>query len=74
MGKVISNNWFPAAERSIAPAFEEAALRIAERLAIRSVAETLTYDALNRGAKRVAHAILALRGRGWPMAGGACAT
>src|SRR5262245_63036404 len=46
-------------EQSIPDRFEEQAAKYPNRLAIKSSNCALTYDALNRAANRVAHAVLA---------------
>lgn len=51
-----------ALRRSVPDLFEQAVAKHAERLAVRGRARELTYDALNRRANRVAHAILSARG------------
>jgi amino acid adenylation domain-containing protein len=51
-------------EQSIPARFEQQVRRYPDRLAVKTRTQTLTYDALNRLANRVAHAILALRGAG----------
>ena len=45
-------------DASVVARFEEAVGRYADRTAVRSVAQELTYSALNRAANRIAHAIL----------------
>ena len=49
-------------EQSIPARFEAQARRFPERLAVRERGRTLTYDALNRRANRIAHALRAVRG------------
>jgi amino acid adenylation domain-containing protein len=49
-------------EQSIPARFEAQARRFPERLAVRERGRTLTYDALNRRANRIAHALLDARG------------
>ena len=51
-------------ERSIPERFEEQVRRHPGRIAIKSGGRALTYDALNRAANRLAHAILRRRGMG----------
>ncbi len=57
---------FPAdnVERSIAACFERQARRWPQRLAVKTSDTSLTYDALNRAANRVARAIVADRRQG----------
>ncbi len=57
---------FPAenVERSIAACFERQARRWPLRLAVKTSEKSLTYDALNRAANRVARAIVADRRQG----------
>src|SRR5438093_8664456 len=55
----------PAAiDQSIPARFEQQVLRHGRRLAIESGRHTFSYDALNRAANRLAHALLAQRGPG----------
>ena len=51
-------------EQSIPQRFEKIARKYPERIAVKTQAGQVTYDALNRAANRLAHAILALRGEG----------
>jgi len=51
-------------EQSISNRFEEQVRRYPDRLAVKTKNHTLTYDALNRAANRVANAILAQRKEG----------
>ena len=53
-----------ALERSILDRFEDVVGRYPDRVAVKTRSHALTYDALNRAANRVAHAILARRGAG----------
>ena len=46
-------------EQSIAERFEKQVRKYPERLACKTANHTLTYEALNRAANRVAHSILA---------------
>ena len=46
-------------EQSIPSRFEQQARRYADRLAVKTSAHSFTYDALNREANRLAHALLA---------------
>ena len=50
-------------EQSIPARFEQQVPRYPDRLAVKTRNHALTYNALNRAANRVAHAILAKRGR-----------
>ena len=51
-------------EQSIPERFEKVVLRYPDRVAVESAKHQLTYDALNRVANRIAHAILAGRSPG----------
>ena len=51
-------------EESISARFEQQVRRHGQRLAIKTRRHTLSYDVLNQAANRMAHAILARRGRG----------
>ena len=51
-------------EQSIPNRFEQQVAKYPERIAVKSKNYTLTYDALNKTANHVAHAILAQRGEG----------
>jgi amino acid adenylation domain-containing protein len=51
-------------ERSIPERFESVARRLPDRVAVRDAAGALTYEALNRDANRVAHAVLDALGPG----------
>ena len=50
------------AERSIPERFEKIAQQYPDRVAVKTRAEALTYDELNRRANRLAHELLARRG------------
>lgn len=45
--------------QAVSDRFEQRALRYHDRLAVKTVNQELTYDALNKAANRIAHAILA---------------
>lgn len=49
-------------EQSIPQRFEKIAGAFPDRIAVKSLGQALTYDALNKAANRIAHAILAVRG------------
>src|SRR5262245_19638566 len=51
-------------EQSVPARFEQQVDRHADRIAVRTPAETLTYADLDRLANRIAHAILARAGEG----------
>src|SRR3989337_270563 len=51
-------------EQSIPDRFEQQVAKYPNRIAVKTRNHTLTYDALNKGANRVARAILAQRGDG----------
>lgn len=51
-------------ERSIPDRFEQIALKYPDRLAVKTKSEQVSYDALNRAANRLAHAIMACREEG----------
>lgn len=50
-------------EQSIADRFERQAGKFSGRIAVKTHSQTLTYDELNRASNRLAHAILADRGK-----------
>jgi len=51
-------------DQSIPARFEDQVRKHSQRLAIKTKENALTYDALNRAANRIAHALLARRGEG----------
>lgn len=53
-----------AVEQSVPDRFEQLARRYPQRIAVKTQDQTLSYEALNRAANRVAHAVLAQRGEG----------
>ena len=54
----LSGSYLAQLEESVATAFERAAALHSDSVALKTDTETLTYDALNRAANRLAHAIL----------------
>jgi acyl-CoA synthetase (AMP-forming)/AMP-acid ligase II len=49
-------------DQSIPQRFEKIVGAFPDRIAVKSLGQALTYDALNKAANRIAHAILAVRG------------
>jgi amino acid adenylation domain-containing protein len=61
-GPELTGAYVAALDESLAVAFERAAAQHADAIAMRTATEALSYDAINRAANRLAHAILAQRG------------
>jgi len=55
----LSGSYLAQLKESVAMAFERAVALHSDSVALKTETETLTYDALNRAANRLAHAVLA---------------